>query len=216
AAGATADPAALDDWFALVGGESAPEPAGPAVPGGLAVKLHPCCYAMQRPISAARELPGGARPVEGISRITVTTPEAGMQPLIHRRPRTGLEAKFSMEYAVATALLDGFPGMADFTDAAAARPEVRRLLERTEVRVLPDGAAQGLMGGETRVVVERSGGERDEAALELPQGHPQRPATAAELAAKVAACVGEERAAQVAELTWEAAPQLLRDTLPGR
>ncbi|WP_314177702.1 MmgE/PrpD family protein [Streptomyces winkii] len=214
AAGASAEPAALDDWFALVGGETAPVLTGPAVPDGLAVKLHPCCYAMQRPISAARELPGETRAVEDIARITVTTPEAGMQPLIHHRPRTGLEAKFSMEYAVATALLDGFPGMADFTDSAAARPQVRRLLERTEVRVLPDGG-QGLTGGETRIEVERAGGQRAEAALELPRGHPRHPATDAELAAKVASCVGGERAAEVTGLTWEGAARLLRGTLPG-
>ncbi|NLU73626.1 MmgE/PrpD family protein [Streptomyces sp. HNM0575] len=233
-AGATADPAALDDWFALVGGAAEPDLSGPAVPDGLAVKLHPCCYAMQRPISAARELAyngrgeasgaavGGAAAggggafggrAEDIARITVTTPEAGMQPLIHHRPRTGLEAKFSMEYAVATALLDGFPGMADFTDAAAVRPEVRRLLDRTEVRVLPGGGS-GLMEGETRVAVECADGQRAEAALELPQGHPGRPATAGELAAKVAACVGTARAPEVTELTWESAPRLLRGVLP--
>jgi 2-methylcitrate dehydratase PrpD len=226
AAGATAEPAALDDWFALVGGSGEPDMGGPAVPGGLAVKLHPCCYAMQRPISAARLLPGldggrggdrgggGQCAAEDVAHITVTTPEAGMQPLIHHRPRTGLEAKFSMEYAVATALLDGFPGMDDFTDAAASRPEVRRLLERTEVRVVPDGG-EDLTGGETRIVVERRDGRLAEAALELPQGHPRRPATGAELAAKVAACVGEERAAQVTEATWESAPELLRGALPG-
>lgn len=214
AAGASAEPAALDDWFALVGGSSKPVLEGPAVPGGLAVKLHPCCYAMQRPITAARELPLDAGEIAGISRITVTTPEAGMQPLIHSRPRTGLEAKFSMEYAVVTALLDGFPGMAEFTDEAAARPEVRRLLERTEVRVLPDDGADGLMGGETRIDVERSAGDAVHAAVDLPRGHPRRPANADELAAKVAACVGAERAGQVMQITWESAPQLLRDALP--
>ncbi|OEV06671.1 2-methylcitrate dehydratase, partial [Streptomyces nanshensis] len=215
AAGASAEPAALDDWFALVGGASAPRLDGPAVPDGLAVKLHPCCYAMQRPISAARRLPYGERQAEDVARITVTTPAAGMQPLIHHRPRTGLEAKFSMEYAVATALLDGFPGMADFTDAAVRRPEVGRLLERTEVRVTEFGVRDGgLMGGETRIAVEDRDGEVAEAALELPQGHPRRPATDAELAAKVAACVGAERAAEITGLTWESAAPLLRAALP--
>ncbi|SCK57338.1 MmgE/PrpD family protein [Streptomyces sp. WMMB 322] len=212
AAGATAEPAALDDWFGLAGGTAEPDLSGPAVPDGLALKLHPCCYAMQRPISAARELPREGRGTEDIERITVTTPEAGMQPLIHRRPRTGLEAKFSMEYAVATTLLDGFPRMADFTDSAAARPQVRELLERTKVRVLPGGEG-GLTGGETRIVVESCGGERAEAAVELPRGHPERPASDAELAAKVADCVGEERAAEVMALTWESAAPLLRGAL---
>ena len=57
AAGATADPAVLETWMLLVGGDpAAVDLSGPAVPGGLAVKVHPCCYALQRPIAATREL----------------------------------------------------------------------------------------------------------------------------------------------------------------
>src|SRR5262245_32974076 len=52
AAGAKADPAALDAWLGLAGGiPAAVDPSGPAVPNGLAIKLYPCCYALQRPIS---------------------------------------------------------------------------------------------------------------------------------------------------------------------
>ena len=54
AAGASADPRALDQWLALVGGQAEHLSLdGPAVPGGLAVKLFPCCYALQRPIAAS-------------------------------------------------------------------------------------------------------------------------------------------------------------------
>ena len=57
AAGASADPRALDQWLALVGGDAERLALdGPAVPGGLAVKLFPCCYALQRPIAALRAL----------------------------------------------------------------------------------------------------------------------------------------------------------------
>ena len=212
AAGASADPSAADQWFGLVGGTGEPELSGPAVPDGLATKLHPCCYAMQRPISAARALSWRGDGPEDIARIVVTTPEAGMQPLIHHAPGTGLEAKFSMEYAVATALLDGFPGLRDFTDSAVERRGVRRLLERTEVRIVPGGGAD-LMAGETRVALHLNDGSRAEAALDLPQGHPRRPATEAELAAKVASCVGADRVAEVTDLTWEAAPRMLRSVL---
>src|SRR6266536_3627921 len=59
AAGAQADPAALDAWLELVGGEQAVvDPFGPIIPNGLAIKLYPCCYALQRPISALSELAG--------------------------------------------------------------------------------------------------------------------------------------------------------------
>lgn len=52
AAGAGADVSAVDAWFDLVGGSGTVDLGGPAVPGGLAIKVYPCCYALQRPISA--------------------------------------------------------------------------------------------------------------------------------------------------------------------
>ena len=72
AAGASADPAALDQWFRLVGGPVRSDLDGPLVPEGLAVKLHPCCYALQRPISATRSLPLVL--VDQVTRIRVRTP----------------------------------------------------------------------------------------------------------------------------------------------
>ncbi|MEA2170339.1 MAG: hypothetical protein QOF76_3639, partial [Solirubrobacteraceae bacterium] len=109
---ATADPSAVDAWLALVGGDGARLVLdGPAIPGGLAVKLYPCCYALQRPIEAARALP---RDTQGP--IVVRTPASSVQPLIHARPRTGLEGKFSLQYAIATALLDDVPGFDAFSD----------------------------------------------------------------------------------------------------
>lgn len=51
---------------------------GPAVPGGLAIKIHPCCYALQRPISAVRET--GVRAAD-VLRVRVRTPAGTVQPL---------------------------------------------------------------------------------------------------------------------------------------
>src|SRR6202011_3968108 len=42
AAGATAAPAVLDDWFRLMGGRGDLDLSGPAVPGGLAIQLLTC------------------------------------------------------------------------------------------------------------------------------------------------------------------------------
>ena len=112
AAGAQADPAAVDAWLGLVGGDpDLVDPSGPVIPNGLAVKLYPCCYALQRPISALSELAGSelAGPEldpAGIRRIVLRTPEATVVPLIHHRPTSGLAGKFSLEYAAAAALLD--------------------------------------------------------------------------------------------------------------
>src|SRR5690606_7769994 len=140
----------------LVGGSGAVDVGGPAVPDGLAVKLHPCCYALQRPIGAVRELRARGVRAEDVERLTVATPESAMTPLIHHDPRTGLEGKFSMEYALATTLLDGFPGMASFTDDAVRRSGARRLVERTELALTPGG--QDILAGDVVVTAALAGG----------------------------------------------------------
>ena len=123
AAGATADLTALDAWLALVGGDAAAlDLTGPAVPGGLAIKMYPCCDALQRPISALAELAEetGIEAAE-VQRVELRTPESTVVPLIHHRPETGLQGKFSLEYAAAAALLDSYPGLTSFTDQAVRR-----------------------------------------------------------------------------------------------
>ncbi|MFD0513967.1 MmgE/PrpD family protein [Streptomyces aureus] len=85
-AGATADPRAVDAWLKLVGaqgaddaGEGTPHSGRPAVPGGLAIKMFPCCYAMQRPIAALRDLRAECGP-DDVTAVRVTTPGATVHP----------------------------------------------------------------------------------------------------------------------------------------
>jgi 2-methylcitrate dehydratase PrpD len=212
AAGASADSTALDQWLTLVGGD--PEhldTTGPAVPGGLAIKLFPCCYALQRPISAMRELADVAP--ERVARILVRAERATLQPLIHTRPTTGLEGKFSLEYALAATLLDGWPGFASFEDDAVARPAARALVERVGVVATPGG--EGLLDGTTAIDLALDDGTHRHAELDLPPGAPTRPPSPGELDAKVADCAGD-LAADVAALTWPDAADFLRDRLPAR
>jgi 2-methylcitrate dehydratase PrpD len=207
AAGATADPGALDQWLALVGGD--PERldlAGPAVPGGVAIKLFPCCYALQRPISAMLEL-GDVAP-QRVTRILVRTPRATLQPLIHSRPTTGLEGKFSLEYALAATLLDGRPGLESFTDDAVARQAARDLVDRVHVVATPGG--DSLLSRTTAIEVGLDDGSLLHAELDLPPGAPTRPPSAADMQAKVADCAGD-LAAEVTALGWSDAAAFLRD-----
>jgi 2-methylcitrate dehydratase PrpD len=219
-AGASADPRALDMWLELVGAmpptaadrESMPAP--PAVPGGLAIKMFPCCYAMQRPIAALRELRAehGLTPAE-VRRVLITTPQAAMHPLIHDRPDTGLEGKFSMPYAVATALLDGYPGFASFTDRAVRRSEARRLVDATSVARTEGGS--GLLDGEVNIEVVRTGGPTLRTSLVLPPGSPERPPSDSQLSDKLAAC-GADVPGLLEDADWASCRELLRAELPRR
>jgi 2-methylcitrate dehydratase PrpD len=206
AAGASADPGGLEDWMRMVGGDpGALALEGPAVPGGLAVKLYPCCYALQRPISAIVELPRCA--AEDVRGVVIRTPESSLRPLIHHAPQTGLEGKFSLEYGVAAALLDRQPGLGSFTDEAVARPEARRLMELAAVETTAGG--EGLLAGQVEVELALRDGERLETSLAEPPGAPGRPASKDELEVKLAACA-PELVSELRSLGWEAAPAYLR------
>jgi 2-methylcitrate dehydratase PrpD len=204
--GASADPTALDEWLRLVGAVALPHGDGTpdAVPGGLAIKLYPCCYALQRPISAVVEL--GAPPVDGITKVTVTTPESSLKPLIHQRPATGLEGKFSLEYGIAATLLDGRPTIESFSDLAVQRPEAQRLVDLVEVE--PVAGGRGLLDGDVRVEIELSDGEKLRSSLSLPPGAPGRPPTDDELRQKLQACGAEAEGDRINSATWETARPL--------
>jgi 2-methylcitrate dehydratase PrpD len=207
--GARADPAALDDWLGLVGGDRARlDLAGPAVPGGLAIKIYPCCYALQRPISALGELASGGLPADEVQRIAVRTLAGTVTPLIHHRPETGLQGKFSLEYGLAAALLDGYPGRDSFTDAAVRRPAARRLAELVDTTLQPGGT--GLLDGTFTAEVRTGGGQAEEVSLRYPPGSPQRPPSAAELQAKLSDCLAG-LPVDPAGLTWAQAAGLLRE-----
>jgi 2-methylcitrate dehydratase PrpD len=215
AAGASADLYAVDDWIALLGGgvENV-DLSGPAIPDGLAIKLYPCCYALQRPIGAAAALRAEGVDVSSIQRIVVRTPKVSVKPLIHSRPRTALEAKFSLEYAVLAALLDEHIGFDTFSDEQVGRPEVTRLIELVEVD-LTEGGSQ-LLSGEVEVEVHSSGEVGpitvSRSALAFPPGSPHNPATEEDLRLKVADCL-TGIPVEPDDITWASAADLLRTYL---
>jgi 2-methylcitrate dehydratase PrpD len=213
--GATADVTAVDAWLQLVGGDpSRLGLDGPAVPGGLAIKVYPCCYALQRPIGALAGLwagrPGGAAlDAADVERIVLRTPAGTVAPLIHHDPRTGLEGKFSIEYAAATALLDDHQGFASFTDDAVVRPEARRLAGLVETQ-LSDGG-DWLLAGELEAEVHVGGGQVLTARAQYPPGSPQRPTTPEELRRKVDDCLAGT-SLDPASIDWATAADVLRST----
>jgi 2-methylcitrate dehydratase PrpD len=215
-AGARADVSAVDEWLRLVGGDpAAVRTAGPAVPDGLAVKLYPCCYALQRPISVLSRLAGqmagrGLDPVAA-RRILLRTPEATVLPLIHHRPDTGLQGKFSLQYGAAAAMLDRYPGFASFTDAAVRRDPARRLAALVEAKLDPGGT--GLLDGELEAEVQAADGSVLVASERFPPGSPACPPTAAQLQAKLADCL-RGLDTDPASWTWQNTAGLLRRYLP--
>jgi 2-methylcitrate dehydratase PrpD len=210
--GANADDSVLDAWLPLVGAGRGVDSGGPAVPDGLAVKIYPCCYALQRPISALAELAGaaGLDPAD-VRRIELRTPEASVVPLIHHRPDTGLQAKFSIEYAAAAALLDRYPGFGSFTDDAVRRDEARRLAAVVETTLVPGG--DWLLDGQLEARIHTGNDRVHDTVLVFPPGSPARPPTAEQLSGKLADCLAGLDTDWSA-WTWQNAADVLRRFVP--
>lgn len=92
---------------------------------GLNVKRYPTCYATHRSIDAMLGLVAThqLRP-QDVREIRVHTGATQMLMLRNHRPQTGLEAKFSMEFAMAAALVAGRVGLSELTDQFVSRLEI--------------------------------------------------------------------------------------------
>jgi 2-methylcitrate dehydratase PrpD len=92
---------------------------------GINVKRYPTCYATHRSIDAMLGLVHMYRLKPGsIREIRVHTGVTQKLMLRNANPQTGLEAKFSMEFALAAALIAGRVGLSELTDDFVRRPEV--------------------------------------------------------------------------------------------
>lgn len=109
------------------------------ISSGVGMKPYPCCLLTHRCIDAIlhliKENGIGANDVE---RVECRTSEFLPQVLIHSRPKTALEGKFSMQYCMAIALLDGQVGLKQFTDEKVLDPKAQQLLKGVEY-VHPEG-----------------------------------------------------------------------------
>lgn len=114
---------------------------------GLTTKRHPCCGATHRGIDAVLDLRAehgfGAQDVE---RIDILVTQAHARNLSYTRPENEMQARFSMQYAVAVALLQDSLKLRDFTPQGVDRPSVRALLPLTEITSYDDATELNATG----------------------------------------------------------------------
>ena len=161
-----------------------------AWPTDISVKRYPSCYGTHRAIDAALVVRARVGPdAAHADRILVEIHPSSLRPLIDHVPTSPLEAKFSLEHTVATALLDGSLDLDSFTPASIHRPDLVELRNRVEVVASPtppngpdlDGA------GYARVTVTASG-VTDQELVTLTRGDARNPLEDVEREAKFLAC----------------------------
>ncbi len=100
-------------------------------------KPYPCCRSAHCAVDCALELRAQAR-TEEIRRIAVNTYQVGYQQCAVsdgcKNPRTPLEAKFSIPYAVAAAFLAGKVTMEEFAPEQVLRDDIQELLHKVTVQ----------------------------------------------------------------------------------
>ncbi|MFN0161155.1 MAG: MmgE/PrpD family protein, partial [Burkholderiales bacterium] len=105
----------------------------------VAVKPYPLCHLVHACTDAAAILSREVRGME-IVRVEARVPP-GVVPVIcepldaKRHPVTDYDAKFSLPYCVATALLHGKLGLAELDSEALASPATRALMKKVEYQV---------------------------------------------------------------------------------
>ncbi len=159
---------------------------------GLKAKIHPCCASVHTAVDALlflrTEHQFSAEDVKGIE---VLVNKVSYDNLRYPNPRTDTEARFSMQWAMALALLQGRLGLADFTPAALKRRELRAWLPRVRMRHTSPGRAHPSIenGREPALItVLLKNGKKLSRYAQRPKGTLQIPLSAAELDAKFEDC----------------------------
>jgi len=168
---------------------------------GVTVKLYPSCAATHPPLDALLGLKRRHNFVaEDIAAIDVEVDSMTPRLLIYSRPSTALEAKFSMPFCAAAAIVFGHPTLETFDVEKIRDPRIQKLLPLVTLRANPDFDAAAHLS-QANVTVRLKDGRTVADRADGARGYPGR-LSDDELNTKFVACA--ERS-----LTYAAAARVL-------
>jgi 2-methylcitrate dehydratase PrpD len=174
---------------------------------GVHIKRYPICYATHRSIDAMLDLVAAHNIVpDSVQEIRVHTGQTQLLMLRNHFPTTGLEAKFSMEFAMASALVAHRVGLSELSDDFVGRADVREAMKRVQCTTTTEmvkGWDQPFAPADQVTVVLKSGETLTSEPVERPKGSWQRQMTSDELRQKFVDCaqprLGQANTAQLFE-----------------
>lgn len=156
---------------------------------GISVKLYPSCAGTHPALDAVLDLRSRhAIAAADVDRVDVIVDEVTPTILIYDRPTTGLEAKFSLHFCVAAALVFGRVGLDTFEHGPLQDPTVARLTARVTMSPDPEIGRGRPALTQARVSIRLADGRELHARADGARGYPDRPASAEELARKFEDC----------------------------
>ncbi|KAB1068931.1 MmgE/PrpD family protein [Methylobacterium planeticum] len=159
---------------------------------GLAYKRYPCCSGSHPACDLLLDIVSkhGIDP-EQVAEIRVGTSLLAERELVCHEPRTPVEARFSMEFALAVILVRGEVTLESFTADILADPMVRQMMARVRMTVSPRLAALGFVGtAPVEMEILLRDGRRITGSRDLAIGNPECPMSEADRQRKFLACAG--------------------------
>ncbi|MGE0224219.1 MAG: MmgE/PrpD family protein [Acetobacteraceae bacterium] len=101
---------------------------------GLGIKKYPTCYCTHRAIDCVLDLVDGT-PIKAdeVKKVTVNISDYFATVLRNHQPDTGLAAKFSMEFAMASGIVAKRVGLRELTDEFVQRSDIQALMRKVEI-----------------------------------------------------------------------------------
>ena len=158
---------------------------------GLSIKKYPMCYATHRVIDGVLDLANTHDlKAQDVRKVNATIGVAQASMLRNHAPVTGLEAKFSLEFAVASALVARKVGLAQLTDGFVGEAAVREAMAKVHIATADTQCpVETVFALNDRVVVEmRDGRTLDSGDIRFARGNAKLPLQDAELEAKFLDC----------------------------
>ena len=157
---------------------------------GVAVKLYPCAGVLHPALDVTLDLRErhGIIEAQSIDRIRVALDAESALPLVYKIPRDSLQAKFSLHFAVAAAMVDGAAGLRQFTAARVRDPRIRNLMRRIELVRRPPSTRTHKLGIDTEIEIALKRGPVHRGRACIARGHPSRPASRGDIEEKFRQC----------------------------
>lgn len=161
---------------------------------GLVFKQYPCCSGSHPAIDCWDELLHERQLTPGdIEFIQVGASLLGPRELVCSKPQNAIEAKFSMQYALAARLVYGAVGVAEFADRKVQDERIQALMARIQMRVDPELEKLGFIGtAPVKIRVTLTSGETIAIANDLAKGNPEKPLSTQDIEKKFTACVAPQ------------------------
>jgi 2-methylcitrate dehydratase PrpD len=172
---------------------------------GLGIKKYPTCYCTHRAIDCVLDLVNRS-PIkfDEVEKVTVNISDYFSTVLRNHQPDTGLAAKFSIEFCMASGIIAQRVGLRELTDDFVRRPDIQALMRK--VKIVTTAANDPDLPGAAphdQVTVRLTGGQDVEGEpVARATGHPSRPLTDQQIFDKFADCLDAGRSPVPAEVLF--------------